>query len=72
MDQFYAELNIGKILDEQGKGEGPTLTGAEIHEIGVQAVEKALWSQPDELRPWPFEQVVAGLADNERRLANVG
>jgi hypothetical protein len=72
MDRLYAQLNIGKmILGEQGKGEGPRLTCAQIHEIGVRAVETALGPQSDELRPWA-EWVVADLPDNERRLANVG
>jgi hypothetical protein len=70
MDRFYAQLNIGKILGEQGTGEGPRLTNAQIHEIGVWAVETALGPQSDELRPWA-EWVVADLPDNERRLANV-
>ena len=69
MDRFYVELN--KILGEQGEGEGPKLTCAQIHEIGVQAVEKALGPQSDELRPWT-EWVVAGLPDKERELENVG
>jgi hypothetical protein len=42
---------------------------AQIREIGVQAVEKALGPQPDE--PRPAERVVAGQPDNKRRLANV-
>jgi hypothetical protein len=71
MDRFYVQLDIGKILDEQGNGEGPKLTRAQIHEIGVQAVEEALGPQPDELRPWA-KRVVAGLPDTERQLANVG
>ena len=50
MDRFYVELN--QILGEQGEGDGPRLTRAQIHEIGVQAVEKALGPQSDELRPW--------------------
>jgi hypothetical protein len=73
MDRFYVQLNSGKILGEPfdaGEGEGPKLTRAQIHEIGVQAVEKALGPQSDELRPWA-ERVVAGLPDNERQLANV-
>jgi hypothetical protein len=70
MDRFYTQLNIGKILGEPGKGEGPRLTCAQIHEIGARAVEKALGPQSDELRPWA-ELVVADLPDNERRLANV-
>jgi hypothetical protein len=70
MDRFYAQLNIGKILGEQGKVEGPRLTSAQIHEIGVGAVEKALGPHSDELRPWA-ERVVADLPDNERRLASV-
>ena len=69
MDRFYVELN--KILGEQGEGEGPKLTCAQIHEIGVQAVEKVLGSQSDELGPWT-EWVVAGLPDKERQLENVG
>ena len=69
MDRFYVQLN--KILGEQGEGEGPKLTYAQIHEIGVQAVEKALGPQSDELRPWA-ERVVAGLPDQERQLENVG
>ena len=69
MDRFYVELN--EILGEQGEGEGPKLTCAQIHEIGVQAVEKALGPQSDELRPWA-ERVVAGLPDQERQLENVG
>jgi hypothetical protein len=71
MDRFYAQVNIGKILGEQGKGEGPRLTYAQIHEIGVGAVEKALGPQSAELRPWA-ERVVADLPDNECRLENVG
>jgi hypothetical protein len=70
MDRFYSELNIGKIVGEQGKGEGPRLICAQIHKIGIWAVEKALGPQSDELRPWA-ELVVADLPDNERRLANV-
>jgi hypothetical protein len=69
MDRFYVQLN--KILGEQGEGEAPSLTRAQIHEIGVQAVEKALGPQSDELRPWA-ERVVAGLPDKERQLENVG
>jgi hypothetical protein len=69
MDRFYVQLN--KILGEQGEGEGPRLTRAQIHEIGIQAVEKALGPQSDELRPWA-ERVVAGLPDKERQLENVG
>jgi hypothetical protein len=70
MDRFYAQPNIGNMtLGEQGKGERPTLTCAQIHEIGVWAVEKALGSQSDELRPWA-DWLVADLPDNERRLAN--
>jgi hypothetical protein len=69
MDRFYVQLN--NILGEQGDGEGPRLTRAQIHEIGVQAVEKALGPQSDELRPWA-ERVVAGLPDKERQLENVG
>ena len=69
MDRFYVQLN--KILGEQGDCEGPKLTCAQIHEIGVQAVEKALGPQSDELRPWT-EWVVAGLPDKERELENVG
>jgi hypothetical protein len=64
----YTQLNIRKILGELG--ERPRLTCAQIHEIGVRAVEKALGPQSDELRPWA-ELVVADLPDNERRLANV-
>jgi hypothetical protein len=71
MDRFYAQVNIGKMRGEQGKGEGPRLTCAQIHEIGVRAVEKALGPQSDELRPWA-EWVVAGLPDKERQLENVG
>ena len=71
MDRFYGQLDIGKILDEQGDGEGPKLTHAQIHEIGVQAVEKTLRPQPDELRLWA-ERVVTGLPDNERQLETVG
>ena len=67
MDRFYVELN--EILGEQD--DGPRLTRAQIHEIGVQAVEKALAPQSDELRPWT-EWVVAGLPDKERELENVG
>jgi hypothetical protein len=69
MDRFYVQLN--KILGEQGEGEGPRLTRAQIYEIGVRAVEKAVWPQSDELRPWA-ERVVAGLPDKERQLENVG
>ena len=69
MDRFYVELN--EILGEQDKGDGPRLTRAQIHEIGVQAVEKALEPQSDEPRPWT-EWVVAGLPDKERELENVG
>ena len=69
MDRFYVQLN--KILGEQGEGEGPRLTRAQIHEIGVQSVEKALGPQSDEVRPWA-ERVVAGLPDKERQLENVG
>jgi hypothetical protein len=64
----YTQFNIRKILGELG--EGPKLTHAQIHQIGVQAVEKALGPEPDELRPWA-EWVVAGLPDNERQLTNV-
>jgi hypothetical protein len=71
MDRFYVQLNFGEILGEQGKGEGPKLTVAQIHEIGLQAVEEALGPQPDEPRPWA-ERVVASLLDDERRLAKVG
>ena len=67
MDRFYTQLSIG----EQGKGEGPSLTYAQIHEVGVRAVEKALGPQSDELRPWA-EWIVAELPDYERRLENVG
>jgi hypothetical protein len=67
MDQSYAQLDIGKILDEQGDRGGPKLTRAQIHEIGFQAVEEALGPQPDELRPW-----AEWAPDNERQLANVG
>ena len=70
MDRFSVQLNSGEILGEKGEGEGPKLTRWQIHEIGVQAVEKALGPQSDELRPWA-ERVAAGLPDNERRLANV-
>ena len=69
MDRFYVQLD--KILGEQGAREGQKLTRAQIHEIGVQAVEKALGPQSDELRPWA-EGVVAELPDNERQLENVG
>ena len=69
MDRFYVELN--EILGEQSEGDGPRLTRAQIHEIGVQAVEKALGPQSVELRPWA-ERVVAGLPDKERQLENVG
>ena len=68
MDRFYVQLN--KILGDQGEGEGPRLTRVRIHEIGVQAVEKGLGPQSVELRPWA-ERVVAGLPDNDRRLAEV-
>jgi hypothetical protein len=68
MDRFYAQPNVRKILGELR--EGLKLTRADIREIGVQAVEKALAPEPDELRPWA-ERVVAGLPDNERQLANV-
>jgi hypothetical protein len=71
MDRFYTQLNIGNMLGEQGKGEGPRLTCAQIHEIGIRAVEKALGTQSDELSPWA-EWVVADLPDKERQLANVG
>jgi hypothetical protein len=71
MDRFYGQPNIGNmILGEQGKGEGPRLTCAQIHEIGVWAVEKALKPQSDELRP-SAEWIVADLPNNELRLANV-
>jgi hypothetical protein len=33
MDRFYVQLN--KILGEQRVGEAPSLTRAQIHEIGV-------------------------------------
>ena len=69
MDRFYVQLN--KILGEQGDCEGPKLTCAQIHEIGVQVVEKALGPQSDELRP-SAERVVAGLHDRERQLESVG
>jgi hypothetical protein len=68
-DRFYVQLN--EILGEQGEGDGPRLTRAQIHEIGVQAVEKVLGPQSDELGPWT-EWVVAGLPDKERQLENVG
>jgi hypothetical protein len=68
MDRFYVQPNISKILGEHGEGEGSKLTGAQIHEIGVQAVESALGPPSDELRPCA-ERVVAGLPDNDRRLA---
>ena len=71
MDRFYDQFNIGKIVGKQDQSEGPKLTYAQIHEIGVQAVEKALGPQSDELRPWA-ERVVAGLPDKERQLENVG
>ena len=64
MDRFY-EHDIWQILDEQGDGEGPQLTRAQIHAIGMQAVEKALGPQPDQLRRWT-ERVV------ERQLETVG
>jgi hypothetical protein len=67
MDRFYVELN--EILGEQG--DGPRLTRAQIHEIGVQGVEKALGPQADELKSWA-ERVVADLPDKERELENVG
>jgi hypothetical protein len=70
MDRFYAQLNIGNILGEQGKGEGPRLTCAQIHEIGVRAVEKSLGPQPNELTPGA-DWVVADPPNNERRLASV-
>jgi hypothetical protein len=70
MDRFYGQFDIGKTLDEQGNGEGPKLTPTQIHEIGLQAVEKALGPQPNELRPWA-DPVVA-LIDNERQLETVG
>jgi hypothetical protein len=66
MDRFYAQFKL--IFGEQDQS--PRLTCAQIHEIGVRAVEKALEPQSDELRPWA-ELVVADLPDNERRLANV-
>jgi hypothetical protein len=59
------------VRGEHGKGEGPRLTYAQIHEIGVRAVEKALGPQSDELTPWA-DWVVADLLDNERRLENLG
>lgn len=62
-DRFY--VDIDKILDEQGDGEGQRLTRAQIHEIGVQAVEKALGPQSDDLRPWAERA-----PDNERQRAN--
>jgi hypothetical protein len=65
------QFKIGKILGEQGECEGPKLTHAQIHEIGVQGVEKALGPQADELRSWA-ERVVADLPYNEHRLAYVG
>jgi hypothetical protein len=67
MDRFYVQLD--KILGEQGEREGP-LTCARIHEIGVQAVERALGPPSDELRPWA-ERIVAGLPDKERQLENI-
>ena len=67
MDRFYVELN--EILGEQG--DGPRLSRAQIHEIGVRGVEKALGPQADELRSWA-ERVVADLPYNEHRLAYVG
>jgi hypothetical protein len=70
MDRFYAQPNISKILDEQGKGEVSRPSWAQIHEIGVRAVEKALGPQSDELRPWA-DREVADLPDSEPRLANV-
>ena len=71
MDRFSVQLNSGEILGEKGEGEGPKLTRWQIHEIGVQAVEKALGPQSDGLRP-SAERVVAGLPDKERQLENVG
>jgi hypothetical protein len=59
MDRFYAQFKM--IFGEQDQGEGPRLTGAQIHEIGARAVENALELQSDELTDLP---------DNERELAN--
>jgi hypothetical protein len=70
MDRFYDQFNIGKIVGKQDQSEGPKLTYAQIHEIGVRAVEKALEPQSDAPRPWA-ELVIADLPDNQRRLANV-
>ena len=68
MDRFNDQLALLIADLADAKGEGQKLTMAQIHEIGVQAVEKALGPQPDELRPW----AVAGMPDNERQLENVG
>ena len=67
MNRLYGLFDT--ILDARGGGEGPKPPRAQIHEIGVKAVEKALEPQPDE--PRPAKRVVAGQPDNERGLANV-
>jgi hypothetical protein len=65
MDQFYGQRDLGKVLDEQGNGEGPSLTRMQIHDIGVQTVEKTLGPQPYEQRH-PAERV------DEHQLETVG
>jgi len=65
MDRIHRLFDI--ILD--GNGEGPKLSRAQIHEIAVQAVEKALARQPDE--PRSAERVGVAQRDNERQLTTV-
>jgi len=65
MDRFYRLFDI--IFD--GSGEDPKVSHAQIHEIGVQAVEKALAPKPEE--PKSAERVVAAQNDNERQLTTV-
>jgi len=67
MNRLYGLFDT--ILDAGGGGDGPKPPLAQIHEIGVKAVEKALEPQPDE--PRPAERVVAGQPDNERKLTSV-